>query len=64
MLRAMIDFSLNRARHSRYSHAARHLQTCAYIAKRIEDFGDHGDHDAYVANLKRLHGRKSGFWNA
>lgn len=64
MLRAMIDFSLDRARSTRYGHAARHLQTCAFLAKRIENFGDHLDHDGYVAQLKLRHGRKSGFWNA
>ncbi len=64
MLRAMIDFSLERARHSRYGHAARHLQTCEYMARLINDFGGHGDHDAYVAELRLRHGRKSGFWNA
>ena len=64
MLRAMIDFSLNRAKYKRYGHAARHLQTCGYLAKRVEDFGEHAGHDAYVANLKAKHGRKTGFWNA
>lgn len=64
MLRSMIDLSLDRAKYKRYGHAARHLQTCGYLAKRIEDFGKHPDHDAYVASLKARHGRKSGFWNA
>ena len=64
MLRAMIDFSLIHARSKRYGHAARHLQTCEHLAKRIEDFGDRRDHAAYVAHLRHLHGRKSGFWNA
>ncbi len=64
MLRAMIDFSLDRARSSRYGHAARHLQSCAYLAKRIEDFGEHLAHDAYVEQLTLRHGRKSGFWSA
>jgi len=64
MLRAMIDFSLIHARSKRYGHAARHLQTCEHLAKRIEDFGDRRDHSAYVAHLRHLHGRKSGFWNA
>jgi len=64
MLRSMIDLSLDRAKYKRYGHAARHLQTCRYLAKRIEDFGKHLDHDAYVVNLKARHGRKSGFWNA
>lgn len=64
MLRAMIDFSLIHARSTRYGHAARHLQTCEHLAKRIEDFGDRRDHATYVAHLRHLHGRKSGFWNA
>ena len=64
MLRAMIDFSLIHARSKRYGHAARHLQTCEHLAKRIEDFGDRRDHGAYVAHLRHLHGRKTGFWNA
>lgn len=64
MLRSMIDFSLDRAKYKRYGHAARHLQTCEYLAKRIDDFGEHLDHDAFVAGLKARHGRKSGFWNA
>ncbi len=63
LLRAMIDFSLIHARSKRYGHAARHLQTCEHLAKRIEDFGDRRDHAAYVAHLRHLHGRKSGFWN-
>jgi hypothetical protein len=64
VLRSMITFSLERAKHSRYGHAARHLQTCEYLAKRIEDFGGHVDHQAFVAGLKSRHGRKTGFWNA
>jgi len=64
LLRTMIDFSLDRARYKRYSHAARHLRTCEYLAKRIGDFSPHLDHDAYVADLRARHGRKSGFWNA
>ena len=64
MLRAMINFALDRARSKRYGHAARHLKTCEYLAKRIEGFGDHAEHDAYVATLKLRHGRKSGFWTA
>jgi hypothetical protein len=64
MLRAMIDFSLDRARSSRYGHAARHLQTCEFLARRIKDFGEHLAHCAYVDQLKLRHGRKSGFWSA
>ncbi|GAC1581541.1 MAG: hypothetical protein NVS3B5_15670 [Sphingomicrobium sp.] len=62
VLRAMIDVSLNAAKHKRYGHAARHLQTCDHLARRIEDFAGHVSHADYVADLKQRHGRKSGFW--
>lgn len=62
-LRAMIDFSLERARSSRYRHAARHLDTCRSLATRIDDWGDVPEHGAYGASLRERHGRKSGFWS-
>jgi hypothetical protein len=64
MLRAMIHFALDKARVKRYRHAANHLKTCTYLAKRIGDWGGQPDHDVFVADLKRQHGRKSAFWNA
>ncbi len=64
ILRSMIGFALDRGRSKRYPHAARHLQSCAYLARRIEDWAGHPDHDIYVADLKARHGRKSGFWNS
>ena len=63
VLRAMIDFTLTKARSSRYRHAARHLIECASLASSIADLGIFETHDAYVARLKAEHGRKSGFWS-
>ena len=63
VLRAMIDFSLNRARSSRYKHAARHLLECSSLSSAIEDFGRFETHDAYEARLRREHSRKSSFWS-
>jgi hypothetical protein len=63
VLRAMIDFSLTRARSSRYRHAARHLAECASLASTIQDFGTFEAHDAYVSRLRRDHPRKSSFWS-
>ena len=63
-LRAMIDFALDKARTKRYPHAARHLQTCADLAKQIGNYNGHVKHEAYVAALKAKHGRKAGFWSA
>lgn len=64
MLRAMTVFALDKARSKRYGHAARHLKTCEYLAKRIDDWGGHPDHEAWVADLRLRHGRKAAFWNA
>ena len=61
-LRAMIDFTLNAGKSSRYQHAARHLAECDALARQIGDFGTFEPHATYVARLKREHGRKSGFW--
>ncbi|MFM9936527.1 MAG: DUF6880 family protein [Novosphingobium sp.] len=64
ILRAMIVLALDNARTKRYPHAARHLQGCAYPARRIEEWAGHLDHEGLVADLKARHGRKSGFWQA
>lgn len=63
-LRAMIDLSLDAAKYKRYRHAARHLQTCEHLARRIDDFAGHPNHAEYVADLRQRHARKSGFWDA
>ncbi len=62
VLRSMIDFTLENGRSSRYKHAARHFAECQSLASQIDDFGDARQHEDYVADLKREHGRKSGFW--
>ena len=60
--RAMIDFTLNAGKSSRYQHAARHLAECDALASQINDFGTVEPHDSYGARLKNEHGKKSGFW--
>jgi Family of unknown function (DUF6880) len=62
-LRAMIDFALEKARSSRYGHAARHLTECKGLAQSIEDFGPFEVHETYESRLRDTHGRKSGFWS-
>ena len=62
-LRAMVDFSLLKARSKRYPHAARHLHTCHRLARGIKDWGDLEDHGTYLTRLRRDHGRKHGFWS-
>jgi hypothetical protein len=60
--RELIDFALMKGRSSRYWHAARHLQECAYLAELIDDFGSFETHDDYQSRLRSEHGRKLGFW--
>lgn len=62
-LRAMIAFTLTKARSSRYRHAARHFLECESLAATIKDFGAFESHAAYADRLKAEHGRKSGFWS-
>lgn len=62
-LRAMIGFTLTKARSSRYRHAARHFMECESLAAAIKDFDAFETHTAYAARLKAEHGRKSGFWS-
>jgi len=62
LLRAMIDFTMTKARASRYKHAARHFLECASLAGQIGDFATAETHDTYAARLRREHGKKAGFW--
>lgn len=63
LLRAMIDFTLDYARSSRYKHAARHYVECCGFATRITDYAGVPTHDDYVLGLKKKHAKKSGFWS-
>jgi hypothetical protein len=62
LYRKMIDFTLDRARSSRYGHAARHLRSCAWLAQQVSDWRRHLPHADYLATLRQQHGRKAGFW--
>jgi hypothetical protein len=61
--RAMICFCLDAARSKRYGHAARHLASCAAADTEIDNYGVHPDHNAFIADLRARHGRKSAFWS-
>jgi len=62
LYRKMIDFTLSHARSSRYGHAARHLRSCAWLAQQIGDWREHLSHADYLADLRKEHRRKAGFW--
>jgi len=62
-LRAMIEFTLDKAKSTRYGHAARHLATCASLSSAMTDFAAIEPHARFVARLRAKHGRKYGFWH-
>ena len=63
-LRAMVDFSLEMSRSSRYKHAVRHLATCDVLAIKIRDWAGHDNHATYRDRLGLTHHQKYGFWEA
>lgn len=60
--RAMIEHTLNGAKHTRYKDAVRHLLECGSIVPMIEDYGAFEDHEASVARLRATHAGEVGFW--
>jgi hypothetical protein len=63
-LRAMVDYSLEMSRSSRYKHAVRHLATCGVLAIKIRDWAGHENHATYRDRLGLTHHQKYGFWEA
>jgi len=63
VLRSMIDFTLGHSRSARYKYAAQHLLECKTLHRNIVDYGILVNHDIYVANLRRQHGKKQSFWD-
>ncbi len=62
VLRAMINFTLDKARSSRYRHAARQLAECAALQRQLGEPQEIPPHDAYLAHLRTRHSKKHGFW--
>ncbi len=62
LYRALLDDILARARSPAYGHGAHYLARLAALAP--DGLGGLGmpDHDAYHANLRKVHGRKAAFW--
>ncbi|MGA9254147.1 MAG: DUF6880 family protein, partial [Roseobacter sp.] len=60
--RAMIDYSLNEGRATRYGHAADHLMDCAAVDDEISDYGSFASHLSYLDALHAQHERKTSFW--
>ena len=61
--RRLIDFTLHKARSTRYRHGARHVREIESQQSDITDYGRHETHADYMARLKRDHARKPAFWS-
>ena len=64
LYRALLDDILARARSKAYSHGAKYLGKLALLAEDADPARPSGliDHATYLAQLKKAHPRKSGFW--
>lgn len=62
--RRLIDYTLQKARSTRYRHAVRHLREIESQRSDVKDYGRHESHAEFVARLRREHPRKVGFWTA
>lgn len=61
LLRASIQYVLTYGVATRYAEAARQLLEAESLAAMIADYGEFPDHQAFVADLRAMHGRKQGF---
>ena len=63
LYRALLDNILMTGRSQAYGYAARYFNALSRLA--MDEFAsvDLMDHHAYVASLRKAHGRKSGFWS-
>jgi hypothetical protein len=60
--RALIEFTLHKGRSTRYRHAARHVHEIGSLNAQIKDYVGFETHDQFMARLRNLHPRKTGFW--
>lgn len=61
LLRASIQYVLTYGVAARYAEAARQLLEAESLSVMIGDYGEYPDHQAFVADLRAMHGRKQGF---
>jgi hypothetical protein len=60
--RALIDVTLRKGRATRYKHAARHVREIDSLNSQIKDYENFETHQQFMARLREMHSRKTGFW--
>jgi tetratricopeptide (TPR) repeat protein len=60
--RALIEFTLRKARATRYKHAARHVREIDSLNSQISGYENFETQDQFMERLRKTHPRKTGFW--
>ncbi len=63
LLRALLDDILARGKSPAYGHGARYLERLDELSPRVADDTGLTLHADYMAQLRKTHGRKYGFWS-
>ncbi len=63
LYRALLDHILNQGRSKAYGHAARYFATLDALGSRMPPDPSFRSHATYKAELRKKHGRKTGFWS-
>jgi hypothetical protein len=63
LYRWMIESILGCARANQYGYAVRDVRNCKILAGQLPKDSEITGHDAFMARLRKEHGRKSRFWN-
>jgi hypothetical protein len=63
LYRRMIESILGRVSGSQYVYAVRDVRNCESLAGQLPEDSEIEGHDAFMACLRKEHGRKSKFWN-
>lgn len=60
--RELLSCILREARSKAYVHAARYYRRLEELDRVTDDYGELGDHQAFLGGLRERHGRKYSFW--
>jgi len=63
LYRALIDDILMRGKSKAYGHGVRYLARLTALGAQIPEAGIIEPHDAYLARIRQIHGRKAAFWD-
>jgi len=62
LYRRMIESILDRASANQYGYAVRDVRNCENLAGQLPQDAGIEEYDAFMARLRKEHGRKTKFW--